>query len=144
MTQALGRQVDESKAQLPPQVVKALRWMELCTVDERTAWREHATSHIEALAQRCISSGECVEWFSQAGDIVRNVAKDVNGPLLEILAKATEYHDVPCAFLFKDGSLLFGPLPSLVMAQLSLILLRCVLNLSALIVIKTTVNCSGR
>lgn len=55
--------------------------------------------------------GKCESWFQGADARVRAVASTVNGPLLEALARASEFADRACIEYFREGALLLGVLP---------------------------------
>ena len=58
---------------------------------------------IEAAAKELESSGERGRWLASADPLVREVSKDVNGPLLEMLADAIDFHDRDCIEFFRKG-----------------------------------------
>ena len=63
---------------------------------------------IESLEQadaRMRSSGLCRQWFGAADEITMGVSGGCNGHLFEELLKASQYKDVECALLLKEGSL---------------------------------------
>ena len=67
---------------------------------------------IEARGRVLSDCGAIAEWFSQADIRVRTVACDVNGPLLEELARSVNYHDLECVEHFRLGAPLYGRLPA--------------------------------
>ena len=44
--------------------------------------------------------------------LVSQVSKGVNGPIMELLASACDYHDSACIDIFRNGGVLFGSLPA--------------------------------
>ena len=88
-------------------------------------------SRIEDEAQRLSHSGACQQWLLGAEDKapcfcptpsgcwaarvlgavavqVAGVVRDVNGPLMEVLAQAIAYHDAGVVDMLRDGGLLLG------------------------------------
>ena len=68
-------------------------------IEQRTSLIEQ----IEAAAKELESSGERGRWLASADPLVREISKDVNGPLLELLADAIDFHDRACIKLFRTG-----------------------------------------
>lgn len=87
-------------------------------------------AQIEAACGEMRETGQCAAWFSNADDKVRQVrmyavripcicvrnfamqvAHEVNGPMLELLASEIDYHDAACIDSFRYGAPLFGVLP---------------------------------
>lgn len=68
-------------------------------IEQRTGIIEQ----IEAAAEELKSNGEREGWLASADPLVREVSKDVNGPLLEMLAEAINFHDCECIELFRKG-----------------------------------------
>jgi len=68
-------------------------------IEQRTSLIEQ----IEAAAKELESSGERGRWLASADPLVREISKDVNGPLLEMLADAIDFHDRDCIELFRTG-----------------------------------------
>ena len=58
---------------------------------------------LEEFGAQLHESGACHAWFGTCDDETRRVAGEANGPLFETLLRATEFVDVPCADLLKDG-----------------------------------------
>ena len=54
-------------------------------------------------------SGECARWLEGADEELKNVVKDVNGPLLQALLEASGYEDVSCVELLRVGWSLRSP-----------------------------------
>ena len=73
--------------------------------------RESVMQSIEASAQAMRDDGSCAAWAASAGWSVKATACDVNGPLLEFLARACGFHDEACVEFFRKGAKLFGRLP---------------------------------
>ena len=53
------------------------------------AKRENVISQIEETGRALWASGQCASWFDEAEAKVAKVSRTVNGPLFELLAKAS-------------------------------------------------------
>ena len=65
--------------------------------------REALISQIERKAEEFRRSGACKRWLQGACPYTKAVAAEVNGPLLEYLAKLIGYEDLVCVDLFRQG-----------------------------------------
>ena len=101
----------ESDMVLPPDLLECLAWMRGRSAAEAMVARESMMSAIEEDAKRLADSGAKAAWLARADPQVREVAKDFNGPLFELLLKACSHVDQGCAELFRVGAPLYGVLP---------------------------------
>ena len=73
--------------------------------------REAVIGHIEETAEALREAGACRAWLQQADAHVAAVSCEVNGPLMELLAKSINYHDAGCIQTLRRGAPLLGDLP---------------------------------
>lgn len=66
------------------------------------ASREEVLQSIEAEASALVESGELSEWHARTPFSVRRVAGDVNGPMLERLARRINWPDVGVLDFFRE------------------------------------------
>ena len=89
-------------------------------------------SQIEAAAREMQANGSCDAWFEKSTSGIKKVvshtlhlclpqllhvachkvSNGVNGPIMELLAAACQYHDADCIEMFRSGGQLFGKLPA--------------------------------
>ena len=62
------------------------------------AHREAVINKIEQSASELRRQGACAAWFKGADAVVHAAAHDVNGPLMELLAKSIKCVFLACAF----------------------------------------------
>lgn len=93
------------------EVLNALQWQCAREAQAVIAEREQILARLEALSASMWASGECEAWFAGSAPGVRDVARTVCGPLLELLAKQINHPDQSVVELFRRGAQLFGILP---------------------------------
>jgi hypothetical protein len=85
--------------------------MEQRTANEVMTQRAETMQAIEQFAEELTANGQRRAWSETVKDPeLRRFAKEVNGPLMEILAQRIKYHDRECVDLFKTGATLVGKL----------------------------------
>ena len=67
-------------------------------------------AQIEKAGQQMRQSGAADAWFGSTDNKVRRICKGVNGPLLQMLAEACDYHDMAALELLRSGAQLAGDL----------------------------------
>ena len=87
---------------------KALEWIATSSASEIIQVREAQMQKIEQCADELRESGACERWLDSCDEGAKNVVREVNGPLLEMLLGDLKYHDVACVELFQTGWLSFG------------------------------------
>ena len=108
---------------------QAVEWLQTKSSTQVREAREAVTRAIETMARELRETGATTRWyvltqfsatvtcdqcarmqarFANADEGVRAVCRDVNGPLLEVLAKKIGYHDSSCVDLFRLGCILIG------------------------------------
>ena len=96
---------------LPGDLKECLEWMNNRSAEEAMLCREQIMSAIEKDAQLFIASAEAAAWFGNTDSQIKNVSKEVNGPLLQLLLKASKHVDMQCPEMFRQGAPLLGQLP---------------------------------
>ena len=110
--------------------IQALEWMAERSPQQEMVEREAKIKAIEQLAEEMKTNGTKNAWFeytlcpfqmcsdtSNSGrsknikdPALRRFAKEVHGPMMELLAKKADYHDRECVSIFKTGSPIVGKL----------------------------------
>ena len=85
---------------------EAIEWQMRRSPDQIMHEREMILQEMETSCQKMWAQGICQDWFKNCDKHVRAVAKSVNGPLMEKLAKSTRYHDAKCVELMREGMLI--------------------------------------
>ena len=92
--------------QLSVDLEAATGWVARRTPDEVNRSRLHIINEIENAAKILCNAGSCANWLSGADPDVARLCREVNGPIMESLAKLCDFHDVAAIDLFRYG----GPL----------------------------------
>jgi len=88
---------------MAPVTEKALEWVATTSASEIIQVREAQMQKIEQCAAELKESGACERWLDSCDEGAKNVVREVNGPLLELLLGDLNYHDVACVELFQTG-----------------------------------------
>ena len=72
--------------------------------------RLQTIAQIEKAGQQMWLSGAVDKWFGGSDSKVKQICKGVNGPLLQMLAEACNYHDMACLDLLRSGAQVAGDL----------------------------------
>ena len=72
--------------------------------------RLQTIAQIEKAGKQLWLSGAVDKWFGEADSKVRQICKGVNGPLLQMLAEACNYHDMASLDLLRSGAQVGGDL----------------------------------
>ena len=87
--------------------------------------REAAVKLMKDAAKELWANGAADEWLQRASDEVREVVKDVCGPLAELLAERTNFADKHCVDSFRKGAPLVGHCQRLLALSPMTMKLRC-------------------
>ena len=108
---AIARPLVRKEVEAAPELRQAISWAaQRCPADV-VAGREAVTRAIECEGAELRESGAVERWFAGADAHVRQVAREVNGPLLERLARRSDFHDPGAVELFRRGAPFVGLLP---------------------------------
>ena len=113
----------EDKA-LDGEILKNIEWTNSRTADETIAFRTKVSKWVGKLGKQLRESGEADRWLASADPIVKKVSAGVNGPLMEVLAQAINYHDPEVVELFRTGAPLVRFSNNLMYASRSLLSLQ--------------------
>ena len=86
-----------------------LAQLQRCRV-QVNAERLSIIAQIEKAGKQMRQSGAANGWFGSSDNKVRRICKGVNGPLLQMLAEACNYHDMAALELLRSGAQLAGDL----------------------------------
>ena len=86
-----------------------LAQLQRCRV-QVNAERLSIIAQIEKAGKQMRQSGAADGWFGSSDNKVRRICKGVNGPLLQMLAEACNYHDMAALELLRSGAQLAGDL----------------------------------
>ena len=102
---------DTKACHLDESTLKNIEWRKSKTNDEARAYRETQIQQIEQLGDT-MWKNKCVEkWMQNADPWTKQICRNVNGPLLEKLAKDAGHHDIECVSFFRFGAQIAGDLP---------------------------------
>jgi hypothetical protein len=87
-----------------PVAVRALDWIAKSSARKIIQVREAQMQKIEECAAELRHSGACDRWLESCDDCARQVVRDINGPLLEVLLSDLNYHDMECLELLQTGA----------------------------------------
>ena len=73
---------------------KALEWVATTSASEIIQVREAQMQKIEQCAAELRESGACKRWLESCDEGAKQIVREVNGPLLEMLLGDLNYHDV--------------------------------------------------
>ena len=90
----------------------AVDWQGQRTASEICAFIEARTAQIERAADELHRTGAASHWLSLADATIQKVSATVTGPLLVMLAKSCDYHDIACIEFFRVGAPLVSLIPS--------------------------------
>ena len=108
---ATARPPVRKEVEAAPELRQAISWAAQRCPAEIIAAREAVTRAIECEGVELRESGAVERWFAGADAHVRRVAREVNGPLLERLARRSGFHDPGAVELFRRGAPFVGMLP---------------------------------
>ena len=91
---------------------RLVEWVTSTSEDEIIDFREKATRNIEKCGRELWKNGATTEWMAHADEEIRNVSKTVNGPLMEMLAKATDYKAPQDVQMMRLGAPILGEIPA--------------------------------
>ena len=103
---------DTKHTVLDKEIETCIEWRKQMTNQEANAFREKAISDIEQMGAAFWKEGRVEQWMGPADSWIKQIAKDVNGPLLEHLAREVHHNDPDCVSFFKFGAPLAGPMPT--------------------------------
>lgn len=129
---------------LEQDLLDAVEWISGRTPERVNEERECIMRQIEAAAFEMREHGQCTGWLKCADGLTKQVAgvlffchrpllcvlggvqvsKEVNGPLMEMLADTCRHHDKEAAQLFRKGGPLVSPFDCFVFAQLPILRVR--------------------
>ena len=89
---------------LDDEIKESIQWSCKRTPEEIIAYRNKLADWIDSRAAHFRDSGEADRWLEEADPVVRQVSKGVNGPLMEVLAKAIGYHGPDVIQFFRTGA----------------------------------------
>ena len=84
-------------------VGEALDWLVKRLPTQVMQQRKEMIAQIEHASQLMHESGMCTKWLSGSDGHVQAVAGGVNGPIFEQLLKGSQYCDLECAMLLREG-----------------------------------------
>jgi hypothetical protein len=93
-------------------VMDNLRWIADNSVTDIKAFRDAAMLKIEQADARLRESGAAQKWLAAGDPCAQKVSGQVNGPLLEELARITGYWDPSCVDTLRHGGNVAGRLPN--------------------------------
>ncbi len=67
-------------------------------------WREGVISQLEKANELMRASGMCAKWFDSCDQETLAVTGQANGHLFEQLLRASQYRDVQCVELLREGA----------------------------------------
>ena len=85
-------------------MAEAIRWQAARSAIQVLRERELAIQRIERQAAEAWASGACDSWRKGCDERIANVARVVNGPLLESLAHESGHQDRRCVEIFREGA----------------------------------------
>ena len=86
-------------------LLKAIQWLKETPAEEVIAQREEITTKIIKAAELMNKSGVWDNWFRSSPQHVKDLCQDdVAGPLLEQLARVTNFRDADAVSLFRTGA----------------------------------------
>ena len=93
----------DTASHLSEDVVDCIKWQATRGPSEVIEQREEMLVALERAGETMRETGHVEEWFSDCDPHVRKLCHEVNGPLLETLAKASGYGDAECVELLRRG-----------------------------------------
>ena len=89
----------------PPdkETIEILEWIAARSVEQVNEYRVRTMDEIQKLAEHYIKTGEAQGWTEQGDDITQRIAKEVNGPLMEKLARRTGFDDTTVPHTFSQA-----------------------------------------
>ena len=87
--------------QLSVDLEAAIQWTARREPEEVNRSRLHIIEEIESVATILCKAGSCADWLSSADPVVAKFCGEVNGPIMETLAKICDYHDAAAVDLFR-------------------------------------------
>ena len=96
--------------ELDDDVRSAVEWLATTSDSEVRRAREEVVTAVEKAAAGLRDSGATTSWLSQADSATKQVSAEVNGPLAEMLARATNFPDQHVFDVFRHGGNVSGEL----------------------------------
>ena len=96
---------------LPRGVAEAVDWVNSLPPHEVIKRREAVITSIETLGKQLWQDGSAEEWYAGCDPLVRQVAGDANGLLLQKLAEQIAHPDTGVADLLRYGAPIVGVIP---------------------------------
>ena len=87
---------------------EAVEWLAARSSEEVRRTREQVVAEVERAGKALREAGTCNEWMKRADKETIRIAKYVNGPLGEMLVKATGFPDTEVMNVFRDGGNIAG------------------------------------
>ena len=107
-----GNDTFETVTGLSDDVHQALDWLVGHSAEACNSYREAMVAAIEADAKRLRENGDAEKWLLQADSSIQKLCASINGPLFDLLLKASSHPDADCADLLRYGAPLLGKLPA--------------------------------
>ena len=102
----LGLKLDS----VPGEQAEALRWTAERTSQQVQEAREQVVRDVERLDLELRTNGAAASWLTDADDETKAISRGVNGPLGELLARATGFTDLKVMEVFRTGGPIAGTL----------------------------------
>ena len=103
----------KSETKLSQRMFECIQWRKSISNKEAIEFRETKTREIEELGARLWKSQKPQAWLADADASTKQIARDVNGPLMEHLLGKIGYEDPTCAEISREGAPIAGKLPML-------------------------------
>ena len=101
-----------NEVQLPDRVMAAVERSSKYSVEDLIKKREQTITELESRAHELWQTGAVQEWLSSADDVAGSISARVNGPLLEELARRTQFRDPAAVDLLRFGGTVVGDFPA--------------------------------
>ena len=96
--------------QVPNDVLESVQWLAKRSSKEVRAARENVTKEIEKAAAALETSGATSKWLAEADAETKRISVAVNGPLGEMLVRASGFTDTAVMEVFRRGGPIAGKL----------------------------------